>query len=244
MTTKIYSQLAPIYSHLMRTIDYSVWANYIYSISKSVNKKNLSVLEIACGNGTIARLLKGKFKYYCVSDLSKDMLNQLDEKNIDRVCCNMTELPFKNKYDFIFSTFDSINYLMSKPKLKLLFNEVSGCLKTDGIFTFDVSLERNSKTYQKFLNRKGSNKGITFVQKSKYDEEKRIHYNYFEITLANGKKVKEIHKQKIYRFEDYFKFIDESDFYVYKCKKAFTDKDASAETERAQFILKKKREAC
>jgi SAM-dependent methyltransferase len=244
MTSKIYSQLAPLYSHLMRTIDYSVWADYIYSISKTVNKKNLSVLEIAGGNGIIAGKLKRKFKYYCVCDLSKQMLNLVDEKNIDRICCNMVALPFKNKFDFIFSTFDSVNYLTSKPKLQLLFNDISGCLKPNGLFTFDVSLERNSKTYQKYLNRKGSINGIKFIQKSFYDESKRIHYNYFKITLANGKKVEEIHKQKIYRFEDYFKIIDGSGFYVVSCKKAFTDKDASAETERAQFILKKKREVC
>lgn len=244
MTPRIYSHLAPIYSHLMRSIDYTMWANYIYSISKSLNKKNLSVLEIAGGNGTIAALLKSKYKHYCVSDLSISMLGLVDRKNIDRVCCDMIDLPFKKKFDFIFSTFDSINYLTSKQKIELFLNEVSRSLHKDGIFTFDVSLEQNSRMYQKYLNRKGNSNGIRFIQKSFYDESKRIHYNYFEITLANGQKVKEIHKQKIYRFEDYFRIIENSDFYVAGCKRAFTDKDASAVTERAQFILKKKRDAC
>lgn len=244
MTSSIYSHLAPIYSHLMRSIDYTMWANYIYSISKSLNKKKLSVLEIAGGNGAIAALLKSRFRYYCISDLSLSMLGLVDKKNIDRVCCDMIDLPFKKKFDFIFSTFDSVNYLMSRQKFQLFLDNVSLALHKDGIFTFDVSLEQNSRMYQKYLNRKGNSNGIRFIQKSLYDESKRIHYNYFEITLANGQKVKEIHKQKIYCFEDYFKIIENSDFYVAGCKRAFTDKDASAETDRAQFILKKKREAC
>ena len=83
-------------------------------------------------------------------------------------------------------------------------------------------------------------KGIKYKQKSYFNVRSRIHYNHFEITLADGKKVEEIHKQKIYRFEDYFEFIEDSDFYVSKCYETFTFQNANAATERAQFILKKR----
>lgn len=243
MASKNYSHITLIYSYIMRSIDYSKWASYIYSISKMLRRKNLFTLELACGNGIIAGKLSGKYGYYCMSDLSIHMLNQSGD-NLDKVCCNMTELPFKQKFDFVFSTFDSVNYLMSKQKILAMLNQVDLCLKQDGIFTFDVSLENNSKLYQRYLNRKGSVNGIKFIQKSYYDEIKRIHNNYFEITLANGQKVEEIHRQKIYPFEDYFNVIDKSNFYVYKCKDTFTDIDATPESERAQFILKKKRIQC
>lgn len=243
MTFQNYSYLTLIYPYIMRSIDYKKWADFIYSISKELKKKNLLALELACGNGAIANKLNKKFEYLCISDLSLQMISAA-KKNIDRVCCNMTELPFQRKFDFVYSTFDSVNYLMSGQKIKTLLDEVSLILQPDGIFTFDVSLENNSKLYQRYLNRKGSVDGIKFVQKSKYLESRRIHYNYFEITLANGQKVEEIHKQKIYRFEDYFEFIDDSDFYVHKCKVAFTDIDANAQSERAQFILKKRRDRC
>ncbi|MEW6506204.1 MAG: methyltransferase domain-containing protein [Bacteroidota bacterium] len=243
MASKNYSHLSLIYPYIMRSIDYVKWSNYIYSISKQLRKKNLYALELAGGNGAIANKIFTKFGHFCISDLSMYMLRSAGN-NLDKVCCNMTELPFKQKYDFVFSTFDSINYLMSRQKILSLLKEVDLCLKPDGIFTFDVSLENNSKLYQKYLNRKGSVDSIKYVQKSIYDEVERIHYNYFEIILANGKKVEEIHKQKIYPFEDYFTFIDKSNFYVYKCKESFTDIDAVTESERVQFILKKKRNKC
>lgn len=227
----------------MRSIDYKKWADFIYSISKELKKKNLFSLELACGNGSIAKKLNNKFQYFCISDLSLSMLKEADE-NIDRICCNMTQLPFKRKFDFVFSTFDSVNYLTSKQRIKSLLLEVNNVLSDDGIFTFDVGLENNSKLYQRYLNRKGNVNGISFIQKSHYDETKRIHYNYFEIILANGQKVEEIHKQKIYPFEEYFDIIDESDFYVYKCKNAFSDNNANAQSERAQFILKKRQKRC
>jgi hypothetical protein len=40
--------------------------------------------------------------------------------------------------------------------------------------------------------------------------------------------------------EDWFNFIDSSKFYVSNCLKAFTFDNANEDTERVQFILKKK----
>ncbi len=240
MPIESYNHLAKFYSHLMRGIDYGIWSDYINVLSRETNKKNPIVLEIACGAGEIAKILNKEFKHYVASDLALSMLNQLNEKGLKKVCCDMTALPFKRKYDFVFSTFDSVNYLLTKEKFMKFLSEVSMVLNDDGILTFDVSLENNSLRYQKYLNRKGKLDGIKYIQRSKYNEKTRIHYNHFEITLADGSKVEEIHRQKIYRFEDYFMFIDNSDFYVSGCYETFTFTNANAETERAQFVLKKR----
>jgi hypothetical protein len=202
--------------------------------------KKISALELAGGNGAIAKLLQSKMKIV-TSDLSLSMLKNGRENLVPKVCCDMMNLPFKNRYDFIFSTFDSVNYLNTKEKFIRYLNSVSGCISESGILAFDVSLENNSKKFEKYLNRRGKFNGITYKQRSLYNPATRIHYNHFELIFDDGRKVEEIHKQKIYRFEEYFDFIDRSDFYVHKCYKAFTFKNADAETERAQFILKKKK---
>ncbi len=224
---------------MMRSIDYKEWADYILQISKEVKKKKIFALELAGGTGAIAKLLHKKMNVVS-TDISFNMLKEDGDKSYPKVCCDMTNLPFKNKYDFIFSTFDSVNYLNTKEKFLRYLENVSRCITDEGLLVFDVSLENNSKKFEKYLNRRGKVNGITFRQRSLYNPATRIHYNHFELTLANGQKVEEIHKQKIYRFEEYFDFIDRSDFYVHKCYKAFTFKNADAETERAQFILKKK----
>jgi SAM-dependent methyltransferase len=235
-----YKYLASFYPHLMRAIDYKKWADYLVKISKDLKKKNPLVLELSCGTGSIARLLQKSFKNYYISDLSLPMLNQAADLKLPKICCDMALLPFKQKFDFIFSTFDSVNYLLSREKFLKYFSEVSNVISPGGILTFDVSLENNSLRYQKYLNRSGKFNGIKYKQRSYYNIKTRIHYNHFEILLADGQKVEEIHKQKIYRFEEYFKFIDESDFYVSKCYETFTFKNAKASMERAQFILKRK----
>jgi SAM-dependent methyltransferase len=243
MPVKNYSALALIYPHMMRSINYDEWADYIYSISKDLKKKKISALELASGTSVLAAKLQKKIQFVISSDLSLSMLQTCPDSNVKRVCCDMTMLPFKTKFDFVFSAFDSINYLNTKEKYFNLFKNVDNCLSDQGIFTFDVALENNSLKLQKYLNRKGRVQGIRYIQKSFYSVEKRIHYNHFEIALADGKKVEEMHKQKIFRFEDYFDFIDNSNFYVYNCFNAFTSDNADAESARVQFILKKKKYA-
>jgi SAM-dependent methyltransferase len=240
MPAKNYSALADIYPHMMRSIDYKKWAKYIYQISKEVKKKNISVLELASGSGNIAVNLHKKFRSFTSTDLSISMLRNNSEYNIPKVCCDMTKLPFKSQFDFIFCTFDSINYLTTKDKYLSLFGNINNCLTNTGVFTFDASLENNSLKYQRYLNRKGKVNGITYQQRSFYNRQNRFHYNQFEIILANGKKVEEIHKQKIFRFQDYFDFITNSNLYVHKCYRTFTHENADNDSERVQFILKKK----
>ena len=224
----------------MRSIDYKVWADYIYEISRELKKKRPFALELAGGTGSVAKLLSAKMKLVS-SDISLPMLRNDKTGKIPKVCCDMMHLPFKNKFDLIFSTFDSVNYLNTKEKFIKYLNSAGSCISEDGILSFDVSLENNSKKYEKYLNRRGKINGITFQQRSFYNPSTRVHYNHFSLKYDDGRTTEEIHKQKIYRFDEYFDFIDRSDFYVHNCFKAFTFKNADSETERAQFILKKKK---
>ncbi len=241
MLTNNYFHLASVYSHLMRSIDYKQWAKYILVISEEIKEENPSVLELACGTGEITNILRKQFKNYVAADISFSMLKNMKCNNVHKVCCNMLRLPFKNKIGFVFSTFDSVNYLLSKEKILFMLKNVNDCLENDGIFTFDVALENNSIRYEKYLNRKGNVNGIKYEQKSNYNRKSRIHTNHFNITLANGKKVEEIHHQKIYPFEVYFEIIDKSNFYVHQCYEAFSLINATSNSCRAQFILKKRR---
>jgi SAM-dependent methyltransferase len=234
---KPYRYVAEIYAHLMRFIDYNEWAEYYYLLSKDRISDNSKVLELASGNCKLSNSLNKYYKNIVSTDLSYEMLKMSEMKDLKRVCCNMTELPFNNKFDFIFSAFDSINYLTSKKLLNKLFQQVYLLLSNDGLFSFDVSLEKNSLKNTRFLNRKGNYKGIKYKQKSSYDKEKRIHVNKFEIEFSSGETVKEIHVQRIYPMEYYFELLMKNHFIVKECLDAFSFNDADYESERIQFVV-------
>lgn len=236
-----YSLLAEFYAHLMRKIDYKDWSEYLLAIFRNYAVNDDYILEIGGGNGVVASYLQDVFPNIVLTDLSKEMLFKCIDPRPVKVCCDMRNMPFKNKFDLIYSTFDSVNYLLSEKDLGKFFIELHSLCNDDTVCTFDVSLEKNSIKFEKYLNRKGKFKGMSYVQKSRYDKVKKIHYNYFEIMLEDGKIVSEIHAQKIYDFETYFNLIDKSGLYVVDCLDAFSFDKVNAKSLRAQFVVKRKR---
>ena len=165
MNNDPYKIVAKIYDHLMKTISYHQWGKYISDLKEFYHSDAESFLEIASGSGKLAFYLHKIFPNLVLLDISQSMLSHID-KGLKRVCADMTLLPFNRKFDFIYSTFDSINYLMNEKKLQQYFEEVHKILSDNGIFTFDASLENNSLKNVKRLNRKGKFQNILYMQKS------------------------------------------------------------------------------
>lgn len=236
---KIYRKLPLIYHYLMRSVSYDEWARYIYRLIGGRVKKHGHVLELGAGNCKFAEFFSYYFPNIIVSDLSFDMLRS-GGKKMPRVCCDMTAFPFKNKFDLVYSTFDTVNYLTTRKGLVNFFQETADHLTDKGIFTFDASLEKNSIVHSKLPLRKGIYKGIHFKQKSEYDAESRIHKNIFKIKTKDGEVFTETHKQRIYPFEDYFELLELCGLYVEECFDAFSFHDGGPDSERVQFIVRKR----
>ncbi len=234
-----YEAVSKLYSRLMADVNYESWAEYLLAIYEDFECTGNRFLELAGGNCILAGELVKSGYDVITSDLSLPMLGSKECVGIRRVCCNMTKLPFSSKFDFIFSAFDSVNYLLAESDLRGLFNEVGRVLSADGIFTFDVSLENNSLNNLEHLNREDKFEDLKYKQTSVYLEDERIHVNEFEISI--GEEIfKEVHKQKIYPFETYFEIVEDSPLYVSECFDAFTFEDGSPESSRVQFVLKRK----
>lgn len=235
---EIYSKLSIIYNSVMNKVRYDRWSEYLLAVVNLYLDNNAEVLEIAGGNCMFASYFVEHFPNLIVTDKSFNMLASSKIKKVPRVCCDMTRLPFNSKFDLIYSTFDSVNYLTNKKSLLSLFKGIKTILKDEGIFTFDVSLERNSLLHVEKPVRKGNCRGISFVHKTSYNKKMRIHKNIFKIKIDNNI-FTEVHKQKIYPFEVYFDLIDSAGLYVVECMETFSFIKASANSERVQFIVKK-----
>ncbi|MBU1096367.1 MAG: hypothetical protein CVV23_14920 [Ignavibacteriae bacterium HGW-Ignavibacteriae-2] len=239
MTAKQYKYLAQVYDHLMRKIDYNGWAEYIYDISDYYKLDLHKSLEIAAGNCKLAKNILRFTDQIIVSDFSKEMLIQNNDREILKVCCDMKMLPFRSNFNTVFCTFDSVNYLMSKEELLQFFTAVENILDPGGIFTFDASLELNSINNVKYLNRHGKYNGIKYRQVSDFDSNEMIHTNTFFLELPEGNTISEIHRQKVFEFENYFEVIDDTNMYVSNCFDFFTFDNADRKSERVQFVLRK-----
>jgi SAM-dependent methyltransferase len=234
-----YKYIASIYPHIMKHVNYDKWYDYISLIIEPyLTEDKPAILELAAGNLTLANLLSKRWNNVIATDYSKEMLLLDSRKKLPKVCCDMTNLCFSSQFDIIISSFDSVNYLLSKKKLSLLFNEVKHILKPDGIFLFDASLEANSIIFSKVKERIGVFNKIKYKHVNHYMPEKRLHINEF-ILYLDGKEYVEIHKQKIFPFEDYFSLLEKAGLYVSECFECFSFNSCHSDSKRAQFIVKK-----
>jgi SAM-dependent methyltransferase len=236
--TDNYHRLADIYNHVMRRVRYDRWSEYLYYVTKQYIPDNPKVLELAAGNCSLLNLFSYYYPGIIATDISLAMLKKSRCKNV-KVCCDMRYLPFREEYDFIYSTFDSLNYLTSKDKMLQVLREVNKILSDKGIFTFDVSMESNSRKHTEEPFRKGKISGFSYEHTSEYNPGTRIHKNTFIITDQEGNRFVEVHRQKIYPFETYFEVIEKSGLYVADCFNAFSFTKGNSKSDRLQFILKK-----
>lgn len=238
---KPYEKLAFVYDNLMDHVNYKSWADYIYDVTKSYISRDSNILELAGGNARFSEIFRKYYPNILVTDKSFEMLSY--EKNkLPKVCCEMPYIPFKNKFDLIYSTFDSINYLTSKKKIVKTFKEVYRILTNNGIFTFDVSLEKNSLKYTPAPTGRNKEKNIRYNHISLYNRSTRIHKNIFKIKFGDDI-YKEVHRQKIYPFEVYFDLLEKTRLFVVACYETFTFKKAKPTSRRVQFITKKIKDA-
>ncbi|MFI5236907.1 MAG: class I SAM-dependent DNA methyltransferase [Ignavibacteriales bacterium] len=239
MKVKPYEKVAEVYDGLMKKVDYQTWAKYLLVIAEENIPHNAKILELGAGNGKMAEIFLKKYKNYFVSDISLPMLKNSSNSHLRKICCDMSAIPITAKFDFIFSAFDGVNYILKQKSLFNLFSEVYRLLTDDGIFTFDVSLERNSMniTFSDFI--EGNHNGFWFQKISKYNKHSRIHYNKFYISDETGFKYKEVHKEKIYKIDTYFRLAEKVGLYTEHCFDCFSFKDVSEKSYRAQFVMRK-----
>ena len=235
-----YDKLSLIYDGLMKDVNFNLWTKYVMDIAGNYVNTASSFLELAAGNCTIANRIRKKYTNLIATDISLPMLNAHLQADLLKVCCNMIYLPFKKKFDFVYATFDSINYLLTHRELKLLFGEIENVLNENGILTFDASLENNSLEFTDIQVTKDKFNGFSFKRINSYDRKTRIHKNVFYIYDRSGIKYKEVHKQKIYSFETFFNLVDKAGLFVKECYDGFTFKDGSPNSERVQFVVGKR----
>ena len=239
MKVKPYEKLSEVYDDLMKNVDYHNWSKYILDIAEEYIEDKAKVLELAAGNCKMAQLIMRRFKNFIGTDISFEMLKSSENNKLKKICCDMTELPLKEKFDFIFSAFDSVNYLLKQKMLLKLFQEVYLILNDNGIFTFDISLENNSLKFLIGKKTEDYYNGFSFTRTNKYNRTKRIHYNRFIIRNDSGFIAKEVHRQKIYDIQTYFKLAEKAHLNIAECYECFTFNDLKPESERAQFVMRK-----
>lgn len=137
-----YNVLAQFYDRLTENVEYEKRSDYIIKLYNIFSYKMGSVLDLACGTGSVALNLKKKGFDVIGLDLSDEMLSEADRRaggTIQFLHGDMTDFSFENRFDLCVCCLDSINHLTELCDVEKCFNCVFDSLSEEGIFIFDVN---------------------------------------------------------------------------------------------------------
>ena len=242
-----YKKFARIYDRLIKgDIDYDRWSSRILEVCKEYDVAGEDYLDLACGTGNITALLAPYFKRSWGVDFSEEMLIEADEKTrkgrqrVNFVCQDMRFLNLNRKFDLISCCLDSLNYIVDKKDIEMIFKTINSHLKDKGLFIFDIN------SFNKLSTIMGNN---TFIHNS--EEVVYIWENTFENNIVNmfltffvksGKlyeRFEEEHEERAYREGEIEELLTKCNLEIVKKMDNYHDKHVSNETERIVYIVRK-----
>jgi trans-aconitate methyltransferase len=107
-----------------------------------------SVLDLACGTGSIAKGLIGRFDIVGL-DNAGAMLDLAKKKLPDMplVNANMIDFKINQKFDVVYCVHNSVNHLLTLPEWQAMFANVAKHLYKDAIFIFDINTVEKMDRY-------------------------------------------------------------------------------------------------
>ena len=198
----MYKEFAYIYDKLTFDIDYEKYSEVIKKELKKLAIKPKSILELGIGSGNMTKYFYNSSINYTGVDLSKDMLDICAHKfhSISLINEDLCQLQLTENYDFIFSTLDTINYIIDSEKLQNLFSNINENCK--GVFMFDVN------TPYKLIEVMGNNhfvyeyEDIFYTWVNQYYEEDNLIDFYIDFFVKNQdnsyRRIRETQTEKVY----------------------------------------------
>ena len=140
-----YEALAGSYDELTYDIPYEKIADYFAAVLRRYGVQTRSVLDLACGTGSLAVLLAQRGLRVLGVDCSEEMLTQAGEKSMQMenppfwICQKMQRLRLAEPVDAAICCLDSINYLTNPKDCRETFRRVYRSLSDGGVFIFDIN---------------------------------------------------------------------------------------------------------
>lgn len=141
-----YESLAWAYDGLTRDIPYEKILDFIETVLQKDGKRPETVLDLACGTGSMSVLLAKRGYRVLASDISEEMLTVAAEKAMELeenppffIHQSMQRLRLPQPVELVVCLLDSLNYLDEPADCPEAFRRVWQALTPGGVFLFDIN---------------------------------------------------------------------------------------------------------
>lgn len=217
-----YEFLAGCYDELTTDVGYRSWAGYLEKHFARAGIPVRTVLDLACGTGSLTRILAERGYEMIGVDQSEEMLAQAAEKCRDVagerpifLHQSMEKLDLYGTVDACVCCLDSVNYVTRPAALRRAFQRVHLFLMPGGLFLFDVNTPEKFRKMdgQVFLD---ETEDAYCVWRAEFSEKRRIcTYGMDIFRRREGdlwERGQEVHREYAYELGELAGFLREAGF--------------------------------
>ena len=174
-----YHNLAASYDRLTNDVDYEATVAFYEEILKREGLAPRTVVDMACGTGSVSEILARKGYEVTGVDLSEEMLTEAMMKTMDMEnhpmfsCQNLRDLRLPRAVDMAVCALDSLDYITDPADCEAAIRRAYRVLNPGGIFIFDVNTPEKLRAMdgQMFID---EDDDVFCVWRGEFDEETNI----------------------------------------------------------------------
>ena len=186
-----YFALAANYDRLTNDVDYEATVNFYMQILEKEGLRPRTVADLACGTGSITKILAEKGYDVVGVDMSEDMLTQAIQKVLELecpprfICQKLQDLYLPRGVDMAVCALDSLDYITNPDDCAEAIRRTYKVLNPGGIFIFDVNTPEKLRAMdgQVFLD---EDDDVYCVWRGEFDEQTNICTYAMDLFQRNG----------------------------------------------------------
>lgn len=242
-----YQTLAAYYDRFTDDVGYADWADFFERLFAREGMQPKLILDLACGTGSLTKILAERGYEMIGADASPDMLMQAMQNTAD--CAprplflnqRMEALDLYGTVDVCLCCLDSVNYVTDPQVLQRAFARVHLFLEPKtGLFVFDIN------TPEKFTRLDGNayvreDKDVFCVWQAAVEGDLCAYqFDIFTRTGASWSRAQETHEERIYTTEALTDMLHKAGFCEIKTYGSQSFKPVQGGEDRIYFTARKR----
>ena len=215
-----YKNLAASYDRLTKDVDYEATVEFYMEILRREGVTPRTVVDLACGTGSVTAILARKGYRVTGVDMSEEMLTEAAMKTMDMEqppmysCQLLQNLRLPRGVDMAVCALDSLDYILDPEDCKEAIRRAYKALNPGGIFIFDVNTPEKLRAMddQVFLD---EDDDVYCVWRGEFDEETNICSYGMDLFQREGnmwRRSFEEHREYAYSQEQLTGFLKDAGF--------------------------------
>jgi len=240
-----FDEVADYYDHLMRTVPYARWVDYVERLLRRWDKQPQVVLDLACGTGKVGSEMIRRGYDARGADLSEPMVRHCarQEPPLPALTCDAAEMALADEsFDLIVSLYDSLNYILNPRRLAACLREAYRVLRAGGLLIFDVNTERALALGLFTQHNLRTSEPLQYSWEASWDPATRIFrvdMLYYWNGAGGPKHFRETHFQRAYGNDEVLAMLGAAGFSRFEAYSAYSFRAVTTYSDRVYYVALK-----